>query len=138
MRRAGRFLVRRMRPWSWPAFMLGLAVVAASAALQGACVAFGADLYFAAFMPGIFVVALVAGIPASVFALLLSIPVVWWGFMPPFFAFSTLTIAHAHSVNLFFLFGALLIGLADLCRETLAMTGRGSLRANDEVARHSR
>lgn len=134
MRRAGLFGVPRVRPWSWQAFLLGFAIVAVSAALQGICVALGAQLYFAVFLPGIFVVGIVAGAPAAAFAVLLTIPLVWWAFIPPFFEFEPLTSAYADSINLFFLFAVLLIGLADLCRETMAIIRRGGLKPAGETA----
>ncbi|BAL78599.1 DUF4118 domain-containing protein [Bradyrhizobium cosmicum] len=134
MRRAELFGVPRVRPWSWQAFLLGFVVVAASAALQGVCVALGAKLYFAAFLPSIFVVGLVAGAPAATFGALLAIALVWWAFMPPFFQFSALTSADADSINLFFLLAVFLIGLADLCRKTAAIVSRGGLQSSSESA----
>ncbi len=134
MRRAGLHGVPRVRPWSWQAFLLGFIVVAASAALQGACVALGAKLYFAAFLPSLFVLGIVAGAPAAVFAALLTIPLVWWAFIPPFFTFTTLSSANADSVNLFCLLAVLVIGLADLCRETIAITSRGGLKSPGKSA----
>jgi hypothetical protein len=134
MRRAGLFGVPRVRPWSWQAFLLGFAIVAVSAAIQGVCVALGAKLYFAAFVPSIFLVGILAGAPAAVFAVLLIIPLVWWAFMPPFFEFSRLTSDYTDSINLFFLLAVLLIGLADLCRETMAIIGRGGLKPSGEGA----
>ena len=134
MRRAGLYGVPRVRPWSWQAFLLGFVVVAASAALQGICVALGAKLYFAAFVPSIFVVGILAGAPAAAFAALLTIPLVWWAFMPPFFEVSALTRADADSINLFFLLAVLLIGLADLCRETMTINRRGGLESSGESA----
>ncbi|MBR1127546.1 DUF4118 domain-containing protein [Bradyrhizobium iriomotense] len=134
MRRAGLFGVPRVRPWSWQAFLLGLVIVAVSALLQGICVALGAKLYFAAFLPGLFVLALVAGVPAAAFAALLTIPLVWWAFMPPFFAFTPLTSANADSINLFCLLAVLLIGLADLCRKTVTINSRGGLKPSGKSA----
>jgi hypothetical protein len=134
MRRAGLHGVPRLRPWSWQAFLLGFVVVAASAALQGACVALGAKLYFAAFLPSLFVLGIVAGAPAAAFAALLTVPLVWWAFMPPFFEFTSLTSANADSINLFCLLAALLIGLADLCRETMTINRRGGFEASSESA----
>ena len=134
MRRAGLFGVPRVRPWSWQAFLLGFVVVAMSAALQGACVALGAKLYFAVFLPSLFVLGIVAGVPAAAFAALLTIPLVWWAFIPPFFQFAPLTSANADSVNLFCLLAVLLIGLADLCRETMSMISRGGLKPSGENA----
>lgn len=134
MRRAGLFGVPRVRPWSWQAFLLGLVVVAMSAVLQGICVALGAKLYFVAFLPGLFVLALVAGVPAAAFATLLTVPLVWWAFIPPFFQFTALTIANADSINLFCLLAVLLIGLADLCRETMTIIRSGGLKGSGESA----
>lgn len=134
MRRAGLYGVPRVRPWSWQAFLLGFVVVAASAALQGACVALGAKLYFAAFLPSLFVLGMVAGAPAAVFAALLTIPVVWWAFIPPFFEFATLSGASADSVNLFCLLAVLVIGLADLCRVGMTINRTGGLQSSGESA----
>lgn len=132
MRRAGLVGVPRVRPWSWQAFLLGFIVVAVSAAVQGACVALGAKLYFAAFLPSLFVLGVVAGAPAAVFAALLTIPVVWWAFIPPFFEFTPLSSANADSINLFCLLAVLLIGLADLCRASMTINSRGGLKASGE------
>ena len=134
MRRAGLFGVPRVRPWSWQAFLLGFAIGAASAVVQGVCVALGAKLYFAAFIPSIFLVGILAGAPAAAFAVLLIIPLVWWAFMPPFFEFSPLTSDFTDSINLFFLLAVLLIGLADLCRATMAIVSRGGLKPSGESA----
>ncbi|WP_128924200.1 DUF4118 domain-containing protein [Bradyrhizobium guangxiense] len=134
MRRAGLFGVPRVRPWSWRAFLLGFVVVVVSAAVQGVCVALGAKLYFAAFLPSLFVLGLVAGAPAAVVAALLTIPLVWWAFIPPFFQFTPLSSANADSINLFCLLAVLLIGFADLCRETMVIVRRGGLRSPGESA----
>ena len=132
MRRAGLFAVPRVRPWSWQAFLLGLVVVGLSAVLQGICVALGAKLYFAAFLPSLFVLGLVAGAPAAAFAALLTVPLVWWAFMPPFFEFNALTSANTDSINLFCLLAVLLIGLADLCRASMTINSRGGLKSSGE------
>lgn len=134
MRRTGLFGVPRVRPWSWQAFLLGFVVVAMSAALQGACVALGAKLYFAAFLPSLFVLGIVAGAPAAGVATVLTIPLVWWAFIPPFFEFNALSSANADSIKLFCLLAVLLIGLADLCRETMAIISRGGLNPAGESA----
>ena len=134
MRRAELVGVPRLRPWSWQAFLLACLVVAASAVLQGVCVALGAKLYFAAFLPGLFVLGIVAGAPAAVFAALLTIPLVWWAFIPPFFEFTALSSANADSVNLFCLLAVLLIGLADLCRATIIINRGAGLKSSGERA----
>jgi hypothetical protein len=105
-----------------------------SAALQGVCVALGAKLYFAAFLPSLFVLGFVAGAPAAAFAALLTIPLVWWAFIPPFFQFTPLNSAGADSINLFCIIAVLLIGLADLCRETMTIISRGGLKPSGKSA----
>ncbi|MGV7213707.1 DUF4118 domain-containing protein [Bradyrhizobium sp. UFLA05-112] len=138
MSRPGAFSGPKIRPWSWQAFAFAFIVLAASASLQGVCVLLGAQLYFAAFLPAVFIVGIVAGAPAAVFAILLAVPLVWWAFMPPFFEFSTLTRADAHDINLFFLFSVLLIGFADLCRQTMTIINGGGLKGTEKtVARNS-
>jgi K+-sensing histidine kinase KdpD len=134
MKRAELFGVPRVPPWSWRAFLLGLAVVAMSAVLQGICVLLGAKLYFAAFLPGLFVLALMTGAPAAAFAALLTVPLVWWAFIPPFFEFNALTSANADSINLFCLLAVLLIGLADLWRATVTIVRRGGLKPSGDGA----
>ncbi|WP_245318495.1 DUF4118 domain-containing protein [Bradyrhizobium sp. DOA1] len=101
---------------------------------SGICATLGAKLYFAAFLPGLFVLALVAGVPSAALAALVTVPLVWWAFMPPFFEFNSLTSANADSINLFCLLAVLVIGLADLCRATMAMVGRGGLKHPGESA----
>ncbi|MDN3276915.1 hypothetical protein QWJ07_21815 [Frankia sp. RB7] len=130
MRRAGLHGVPRVQPWSWQAFLLGFVVVVASAALQGACVALGAKLHFAVFLPCLFVLGIVAGAPAAVFAALLTVPLVWWAFIPPFFEFTPLSSANADSINLFCLLAVLLIGLGDLCRASMTINSRGRLKSS--------
>ncbi|WP_245481300.1 DUF4118 domain-containing protein [Bradyrhizobium sp. LVM 105] len=105
-----------------------------SAVLQGICVALGAKFYFAAFLPSLFVLGLIAGTPAAGFAALFTIPLVWWAFIPPYFEFNVLSSANADSINLFCLLAVLLIGLADLCRETMKIVSRGGLKPPGESA----
>jgi two-component sensor histidine kinase len=46
---------------------------------------FGATLVFATFYPPVLLAALVGGLAAGIFAVLLSSAVGWWAFMPPEF-----------------------------------------------------
>ncbi|MDD1526606.1 DUF4118 domain-containing protein [Bradyrhizobium sp. WBOS7] len=134
MRRAGLLGVPWVRPWSWQALLLACIVIAMSAVLQAICVALGAQYYFAAFLPSLFVLGLVAGAPAAGFAALFTIPLVWWAFIPPAFEFNALSSANADSINLFCLLAVLLIGLADLCRETMKIVSRSGLKPPGESA----
>jgi hypothetical protein len=111
----------RLRPWSAAAFLIGLSVLAASAGLQAVFVLLGAKPYFAAFFPAVFAAGFLAGTPAASFVAVLAVPLVWWGFMPPLFEFNALTLAHIAAIKLYSLLSVLLIFLADVCRQWVAV-----------------
>ena len=135
--RIGRWgMALRLRPWSAGAFLLGLSVLVASASLQALFVAFGAKPYFATFFPAVFAAGFLAGTPAAVFVALFAVPLVWWAFMPPFFEFNPLTLAHIDAINLFFLLSVLLIFLADVCRQTVAVLRIRRSRTNSSPSRN--
>jgi hypothetical protein len=118
--RLGRFL--RLRPWSGGAFLIAVFVLVASAGLQALFVVLGAKPYFfATFFPAVFAAGFLAGTPAAVFVTLFAVPLVWWGFIPPLFEFNSLTLAHIDAIKLFSLLSVLLIFLADVCRQTVAV-----------------
>jgi len=81
----------RLQPWSSATFVAAIAAVVFAATLQETVATFGVTPYFAGFVPAILVVSLVGGAPAGSFAARLSIPVVWWAFMPPHVEFNPLT-----------------------------------------------
>lgn len=114
----------RLKPWSPSAFLVALTVVAAAVGLRELLNSFGATLYFATFLPGVLLASLVAGIPAGACATLLSVPIVWWAFLPPVFEFSTLTPADYNNFTLFLLGSTLLIWFAQLCREAVVAMRR--------------
>ena len=107
----------RLQPWSPAAFAAAIAVVVLAATLQEIVASFGVTPYFAGFVPAILVVSLVGGAPAGTFAALLTIPVVWWAFMPPHFEFNPLTADDYDSFATFVLVSSLMICFSHLCRE---------------------
>ena len=111
----------RVRPWSAGAFAFGLILVFASTVLQGLFFRFGVELYFATFLPAVFLTALLAGRPAAALVVAVTVPLVWWAFIPPYFEFNTLVAAHIDAITMFLLLSLLLIFLADGCRETIAL-----------------
>lgn len=111
----------RVRPWSLPAFVAALAAVAVAAGLQEILASFGTTLCFAAFIPAILVASLLGGAPAGTFAALLTIPVVWWAFLPPFFEFSPLSATDYDRFAIFTLSSSLVICFCQLYREALGL-----------------
>ena len=111
----------RLRPWSLPAFAAAFVAVLFAATMQEVLAAFGATPYFAAFVPAILVVSLLGGAPAGTFATLLTIPIVWWAFMPPHFEFNPLTAADYDRFAVFVLVSSLVICFAHLVREALGL-----------------
>ena len=116
-----RNVILRVRPWSPSAFLAALLMIVLAATIQEMFTVFGAKLYFASFFPAILVASLLAGAPAGVFATLLTIPIVWWAFMPPYFEFQPLTTDDYHRFAMFVLGSALVISFANLYREALVL-----------------
>lgn len=107
----------RLQPWSPATFAAAIAAVVFAATLQEIVASFGITPYFAGFIPAILVVSLLGGAPAGTFAALLTIPVVWWAFMPPHFEFNPLTSDDYDSFATFVLVSSLLICFSHLYRE---------------------
>lgn len=120
MRKRADYLLR-LRPWSLSTFVAALLLVVLATTLQEVLAVFGAKLYFAGFFPAILIASLVGGAPAGIFAALVTIPIVWWAFMPPYFEFNPLTRENYDSMATFLLFSSLMIAFSQLYREGLAL-----------------
>lgn len=116
-----RDVILKVRPWSPSAFLTALFAVALAASVQELFFAFGTKLYFASFFPAILFASLLAGAPAGIFAMLLTVPIVWWEFMPPYFQFQPLSSEDYHRFAMFALGSALVISFANLYREALTL-----------------
>lgn len=116
-----RKVILRTRPWSPSAFLAAALAIVLAATIQEMFVLFGAKFYFAAFFPAILIASLLAGAPSGVFAMLLTIPIVWWAFMPPHFEFQPLNGDDYHRFAMFALGSALMISFANLFREALVL-----------------
>jgi K+-sensing histidine kinase KdpD len=110
-----------LRPWSLPAFGAAFLAVIFATTMQEILASFGTTPYFAAFVPAILVVSLLGGAPAGTFAAFITIPIVWWAFMPPHFEFNPLTPAEYDSFAVFLLVSSLMICFAHLVREALGL-----------------
>jgi len=107
----------RLQPWSPATFAAAVAAVVFAATLQEIVATFGIAPYFAGFVPAILIVSLVGGVPAGIFAAALTIPLVWWAFMPPHFEFNPLTAEDYDSFATFVLVSSLVICFSHLYRE---------------------
>ncbi len=119
--RAGTEYILRLRPWSPRAFLAATIILALAAGIQEMLVVFGMPLVFAVFFPAILLASFVAGAPAGIFAMLLTVPLAWWAFMPPYFQFAPLTPEEYDRIVMFVLGSSLVISFANLCREALSL-----------------
>ena len=117
-----------IEPWSAGAFALGLIIVLTSTAVQALLVLSGLQLYFATFLPAVFLAALLVGIPSAALVVLVTVPLVWWAFIPPFFEFNPLVAAHVNAITMFLFVSLLLIFLADACRQSMVLLKAASTR----------
>jgi K+-sensing histidine kinase KdpD len=116
-----REVILRVKPWSPSAFLAAVLAIALAASVQEMFAVFGAKLYFAAFFPAILAASVLAGAPSGILATGLTIPIVWWAFMPPYFEFQPLTSDDYHRFAMFALGSALVISFANLYREALRL-----------------
>jgi len=111
----------RVQPRWAGALALGLAAVLIAAAAQGLLFQFGIRLYFATFLPAVFFTGLLAGVPAAALVVMVTVPLVWWAFIPPYFEFIPLAAVDVDAITMFLLLSLLLIFLADGCRAAIAL-----------------
>jgi hypothetical protein len=122
VRKGAEYIILRVRPWSPSAFVAALLVIALAAATQEVLVSFGSTLCFATFFPAILIASLLGGAPAGAFAAALTIPIVWWTFMPPYFEFNPLSADDYDQIAVFLLCSSLLICFSQLYREALVLS----------------
>jgi K+-sensing histidine kinase KdpD len=116
----------KVHPWSAGAFALGLSAVFAATVIQALLFHFGIELYFATFLPAVFVAGLLAGVPAATLVVVVTVPLVWWAFIPPYFEFQPLIADHVDAITMFLLLSLLMIFLADGCRAAIALLNAGT------------
>jgi K+-sensing histidine kinase KdpD len=116
----------RVRPWSAAAFAVGLFAVVAATAIEALLAEFGIELYFATYLPAVFFAGLLAGPPAAALVVMITVPLVWWAFMPPLFEFSSLDAADINAITMFLFISLFLICLADGCRAAVALLSGGT------------
>ncbi|MGY3529821.1 MULTISPECIES: DUF4118 domain-containing protein [Bradyrhizobium] len=117
--RKGNDYILKLRPWSLSTFVVALLAVVLATATQEMFASFGMQLHFAAFVPAILIAGLLGGAPAGAFATIITVPLVWWVFMPPYFEFAWPTADDYDSIATFLLSSSLLLGFSQLYREAL-------------------
>ena len=113
----------KVHPWSAGAFALGLSAVFAATVIQALLFHFGIELYFATFLPAVFLAGFLAGVPAATLVVVVTVPLVWWAFIPPVFEFEWLEPAEVNAITAFLFSSLFLIFLADGCRAAVALLG---------------
>jgi K+-sensing histidine kinase KdpD len=116
----------KVHPWSAGAFALGLSAVFAATVIQALLFHFGIELYFATFLPAVFLAGFLAGVPAATLVVVVTVPLVWWAFIPPYFEFQPLIADHVDAITMFLLLSLLMIFLADGCRAAIALLNAGT------------
>jgi K+-sensing histidine kinase KdpD len=120
MRKSNDYILR-LRPWSLSTFAAALLMVVFATATQEVFATFGMQFYFAGFVPAILIAGLLGGAPAGAFATIISVPVVIWVFMPPYFEFTWPTAADYDSISTFLLSSALVVCFSQLYREAIVI-----------------
>jgi K+-sensing histidine kinase KdpD len=133
--RGGAEYILRVRPLS--AYGAALLVIALAAALQEVLVLFGLTQYFATFFPAILIASLLGGAAAGAFAAALTIPIVWWAFMPPYFEFNPLSAEDYDQIAVFLLCSSLLICFSQLYREALVLSRKTAGRSPSPSGRRN-
>ena len=98
--------------------------VAVAAAVQEILMALGTTLLFGSFVPAILLTGFLADVPAAIVAAVLSIPIVWWEFLPPRFEFNPFTAADYLTFSHFLLLSLLTIWFAHLYRQARALSSK--------------
>lgn len=111
---------RRIVPGSVRSILFALLCVVVAGLLQLVFHQLGATLLFVTFFPAVLIAALFAGPTAGAIAILGSVLVAWWAFIPPYYSLELPTITERTNVVLFIVSSALIVWLAKSYREVVA------------------
>jgi len=126
-------------PLEWKAYALAVVLVGAAAALRfGLSLIEPNILYFAVFYPAILLAALWVGPGPAILATALSLFVVWFGFMPPYFEIGLKDPANVFNLGMFVFSSGLLIWIAQRYRRAMEKitAGEETRRLLVEEMRH--
>jgi two-component sensor histidine kinase len=111
--------VERIGPYSWTALFIVVGCLAVAGLLHGVVSDLGIDALFPTFYPAVLLAGLIAGTPAGIATILGAILIVWWAFIPPFYAFGPLTNDHIANLLLFAASSGCLVVMSHLYRSAL-------------------
>ena len=123
MRKSNDYILS-LRSWSLSTFVAALLAVALASTMPEVLASFGTRFYFAGFIPAILIASLLGGAPAGIFATIITIPIVWWAFIPPYFEFEWPTPQDYDSFSTFVLASSLMICFSQLYREAIGLLRR--------------
>lgn len=112
-------LIHFVHPWSATALLLAVVALATATAVRVIFAYFGATLFFAPYFPVLLIVSVFAGVPAGIFTAVVSLVIVWWAYMPPYYAFQALSVGEYANFALYAVAAALIIALSHLYRTTV-------------------
>jgi two-component sensor histidine kinase len=111
--------VERVGPYSWTALLVVVGCLAMAWLLHGIVSHLGISALYPTFYPAVLLAALIAGTPAGIATILGAVLIVWWAFIPPFYAFGPLTRDHIANLLLFAASCGCLVVLSHLYRSAL-------------------
>jgi Domain of unknown function (DUF4118) len=80
---------------------------------------FGVSAPYSTFFPAALVTALLAGLPAAVAVIALSVLIAWWTFLPPPYQFNPLSETDLANISIFVVSSGLIVAVAHLYRRSL-------------------
>jgi two-component sensor histidine kinase len=116
--RRSRF-VERVSPYSWTTLFIVIVCLAVAWLLRAVFFQLGINALYPTFYPAVLLAALVGGTPAGVGAIIGSILIVWWAFLPPILEFGRLTSGQIGNLVLFAASSGCLVFISHLYRDAL-------------------
>ena len=109
----------RIRPYSAAAAIVATASLGGATLLRIAVGWLGVSAPFSTFFPAVLVTALLAGVPAAVGVIAVSVLIAWWTFLPPTRTFNALSATDLANISIFVVSSALIVVVAHLYRGSL-------------------
>ena len=106
----------QIRPYSAAAAIVATASLGGATLLRIAVGWLGVSAPFSTFFPAVLVTALLAGVPAAMGVIAVSVLIAWWTFLPPTRTFNALSATDLANISIFVVSSALIVVVAHLYR----------------------